>query len=199
MAFKARPGERYTIRRKILKVFGAAFHVYDADGQVLAYCKQKAFKLREDIRLYTSEALTDELLTMKARSIIDFGVTFDVTLPTGEVLLSFRRKGLKSAFLRDEWKVFDETGAQIGVLRERGGVLSFLRKWNDYMALLSPQKLDLILTDGTVIATYRQHFNWFVYRLGVSILKEDERIDDLAVLAGGALIAAIEGRQGNNV
>lgn len=197
MSFKARPGERYTIRRKILKIFGAAFHVYDADGQVIAFCKQKAFKLREDIRLYTSEALTNELLTMKARSIIDFGVTFDVTLPTGEVLLSFRRKGLKSTFLRDEWKVFDEAGKEIGVLRERGGVLSFLRKWTDYMSLLSPQKFDLILADGSVIATYRQHFNWFVYRLGVSILKEDDRVDDLAVLAGGALIAAIEGRQGN--
>ncbi len=195
MAFKARPGEKYTIRRKILKVFGAAFHVYDAEGSVIAYCKQKAFKFREDIRLYTSDAMSEELLVMKARSVIDFGVTFDVTLPTGEVLVSFRRKGLKSAFVRDEWKVFDHAGQEIGKLSERGSFMSFLRRWTDWGALVSPQKFDLVLNDGTQIAALRQHFNWFVYRLGVSVVKEDERVDDLAILAAGCLICAIEGRQ----
>ncbi|MBX3364751.1 MAG: hypothetical protein KF866_08310 [Phycisphaeraceae bacterium] len=195
MAVKARPGEQYTIRRKILKIFGAAFHVYDPNGGLVAYCKQKAFKLKEDIRLYTSEACSEELLVMKARSIIDFGATYDITLPTGEVLASLRRKGLKSTFLKDEWLVFDHEGRQVAVLRERGRFLSFMRRYTDYGSLLAPQKFDMHLNDGTPIAMYRQHFNWFVYRLGVSILKHDEHIDDLAILAAGCLICAIEGRQ----
>ncbi len=40
----------YRLRRKVLKLFGASFHVYDGE-RVVAFCSQKAFKLREDIRL----------------------------------------------------------------------------------------------------------------------------------------------------
>ncbi len=53
MKFNIEPGEHYTIRRKVLKIFGAAFHIYDPHGNLAGYCKQKAFKLKEDIRIYT--------------------------------------------------------------------------------------------------------------------------------------------------
>ena len=49
-----------------------AFHVYDSQENVVAFCKMKAFKLREDIRVYTSEDATNELLSIQARQIIDF-------------------------------------------------------------------------------------------------------------------------------
>lgn len=55
MAFNIQPGEAYTIRRKVLKLFGAAFHIYNPAGAVVGFCKQKAFKLKEDIRVYTDE------------------------------------------------------------------------------------------------------------------------------------------------
>lgn len=41
--------ENYLVRRKIFKLFGAAFHIYDPSGKVAFYSKQKAFKLKEDI------------------------------------------------------------------------------------------------------------------------------------------------------
>lgn len=50
--------------------------------------------------------------------------------------------------------------------------------------------------DGREVARYRQHFNPFVFRLGVAPGPgDDEEFDDLIVLAVGCLIAAIEGRQ----
>jgi len=57
----------YTIRRKILTVFGAKFHVYREDGSVAGFSHQKAFKLKEDIRLYTDESMAEELMSIKAR------------------------------------------------------------------------------------------------------------------------------------
>lgn len=86
MALDIKPGEQYTVRRKVFKFFGAAFHVYDPAGRIVGYCKQKAFKLREDIRIYTDESCTSELIVIKARSIIDFSSTYDVTLPDGTSL-----------------------------------------------------------------------------------------------------------------
>lgn len=195
MAFTPAAGEQFTVRRKVFKFLGASFHVFDESGSVVAYCQQKAFKLREDIRLYTSEARTEELLTMKARSIIDFGVTFDVTLPSGEVIGSIRRKGLRSMF-RDSWLLYSADGTEIGKLLEDSGTLAILRRAHEVFALLSPQKFKIIKADSTHIATLRTHFNLFVYRLGIAIHTDDEEIDELLVLAAGCLIAAIEGRQG---
>ncbi|MCA9293979.1 MAG: hypothetical protein KDA20_09210 [Phycisphaerales bacterium] len=195
MAFTPQPGERYTIRRKILKLLGAAFHIYGPDGSVVGYCKQKAFKLREDIRLYTDESCTTELLTMRARQVIDFGVTFEVTLPDGQVLASIRRKGLKSMF-RDTWQVFlPGQDTPRATLQEDSALKATLRRLNDLVATFVPQSFHLTSSDGLQIATLRQHFNLFVYRLGVKIEADDPVLDELVVLALGCLIAAIEGRQ----
>ena len=50
----------YLIRRKVFTFFGNKFHVYDGNGDLLLFTKQKAFKLREDIRIFSDETQTDE-------------------------------------------------------------------------------------------------------------------------------------------
>jgi hypothetical protein len=45
-------GSQFLARRKVFKLFGAAFHLYGADGSLRAYVKQKAFKLREAITVF---------------------------------------------------------------------------------------------------------------------------------------------------
>jgi hypothetical protein len=200
MSFTPLPGEQYTIRRKVLKIFGAAFHVYDKDAHPIGFCKQKAFKLREDIRIFTDESMKTELISIQARTILDFSTTYDVTLSDGSQLGSMRRKGLRSTFIRDEWMVFSPDGnTQIATLREVGSFLSFARRYIEFVALFAPQKFELIRPDGSKAAFYRQHFNLFVYRLGISINRDaqdqSDGLDDMMILAMGCLIAAIEGRQ----
>lgn len=188
--------EKYTIRRKVLKIFGAAFHVYDENGSVIGYCKQKAFKLKEDIKLYTGEDMGDMLLSLRAQSIIDFGATYAVTLPDGTSLGSLRRKGLKSSFVRDEWLLFSNDGTQIATIREKGSFAPFARRYIDYISVLFPQRFEVIRSrDEKIVAELRQHFNLLVYRLGVAIAEEDDEIDDLLILGSACLLAAIEGRQ----
>src|SRR4051812_21912356 len=89
---------QYMVRRKVLKILGGAFHIYDPSGtQILGYSKMKAFKLKEDIRLYTGEDMSQEILTIQARQIIDFGASYDVVDPVQQVKIgALRRKGLKS-------------------------------------------------------------------------------------------------------
>ncbi len=193
-----KPGESYTIRRKVLKFFGAAFHIYNPAGAVVGYCKQKAFKLREDIRVYTDETCTKEFIVIKARSVIDFSSTYDVTLADGTSLGSLRRKGMSSTFLRDHWLVFDAPGRHVADLKEDGSFLALARRYVDFVSFLSPQKFTLTRTPesgGEAVARYRQHFNPFVQRLSIAVLRDDPELDDLVILAAGCLIAAIEGRQ----
>lgn len=191
--------EQYTIRRKVLVMLGASFHIYDAEGKIVGFCRQKAFKLKEDIRIFADEAMATPLLTIKARSIIDFGASYDVTLPDGQSVGSLRRRGLRSMF-RDSWLVFDQGGRQVAMIQEDSALMATLRRLNDIVSLVAPQKYNVIATNGDAagptIAVLRQHFNPFVYRLGVAIMQEHEHLDDMLILGAGCLIAAVEGRQG---
>lgn len=197
MTLNVQAGQHYTIRRQFLKIFGAAFHVYDSSGSVVAYCKQKAFRLREDLQLFTDMSQSTPLLRLRARQIIDFGVTFDVSLPDETVIGSLRRKGLKSSLVRDEWLVFNAVGAEIAMVRELGGFSTFARRFIEYAAILLPQKYEVKrMRDGALLAHFRQHFNPFIFKMSVEILADDPDLDELVLLAAGCLVAAIEGRQG---
>ena len=188
--------EAYTVRRKVFKLFGAAFHLLDKSGNVIGYSKQKAFKLKEDIRVYKDESMQTELLTILARQVIDWSASYDVIDPrSGQPVGSLRRKGWKSSLVRDEWSIFSPDGREIGLVQEEGAFLAFLRRFVEWVAFLSPEKFN-VLVGGVSVAQFRQHFNPFVYKLSVAFTPNmAQYIDPRLVLAGSILIAAIEGRQ----
>lgn len=194
MPVKAAPGERYTIRRQVFRIFGAGFDIYDAQGQPVGYCKQRALRLKEDLRIYADRSEQRELLRIAARQVIDWAATYDVLLPSGDVIGSLRRKGVKS-ILRDEWHVMDASGRQIALIIEDSTWLAVVRRLHEVGAMLFPQRFHLTDGNGTTIASFRQHFNPFIYRLGLAIHADHQELDDLMVLAAGCLLAAIEGRQ----
>lgn len=195
--------ELYTIRRQVFRLFGAGFDITGEGGVPIGFCEQKAFKLREDIRIFTDKTKQEELLRMKSRQIIDFGATYDVFLPTGEQIGSLRRKGIASSFIRDAWRIFDSSGKQIAALKEDSTFAALIRRFVEFAAILFPQKFHLRRVDESgkendkapAIATFRNHFNPFIYRLSITIHEPDPELDDLMLLATGCLIAAIEGRQ----
>ena len=126
--------DQFTLRRKVFKLFGAAFHLYDPAGHLVGYSKQKAFKLREDIRLYASQDMSDELLTIGTGGILDFSATYTVTdARTGQAVGALRREGMKS-MLRDSWLLLDAGGREIGTIKEESGMLGLVRRFVDVAA-----------------------------------------------------------------
>lgn len=188
------PPEQYTIRAKVFDIV-PQFYILDDQGQTIGYCRQKLFKFKEELVVYTDRSKETELLRIKARSIIDFAATYDVKMPDGTIIGSLRRKGLKSTFMRDEYLIFDAANNQVATLQEDSTWRALLRRGIDYAAMLMPQKFILRDTAGQEVAIFRQHFNPFILRVGIAVLKDDETLDDLMLLATGVLAAAIEGRQ----
>ena len=102
----------YTIRAKLLRLFGGAFHLYRADGSLALYTEMKRFRLREDIRLYADETMRDELLRIRTQSILDIAGAYDVEASaTGERIGTLRRSGISSTFARDHWTILDAEGS----------------------------------------------------------------------------------------
>jgi hypothetical protein len=186
--------DHYIIRQKVFKVFGNAFHIYDAAGNVVLYSKLKAFKLKEDIRLYTGQDMRVEVLTIQARSVIDFGASYDVFDPIARQRVgSLRRRGFKS-MIRDEWLVFDAAERQVATVREDSQMLALVRRFIEIATLFLPQKYHAE-ANGQVVAMYHQNFNPFVRKLAVDVTDPNSLLDRRLVLVTGILLAAIEGRQ----
>lgn len=188
------PTEQYTIRAKVFDLV-PQFFITDHEGQMVGYCRQKLFKFKEEIVVFTDRSRETELLRIKARQIIDFGATYDVRLPNGQSMGSLRRKGLKSTFVRDEYLVFDEHDTQIASLQEDSTFKALVRRFIEYAAPFMPQKFHLRDTSGTEIAIFRQHFNPLVFKMSIAVLGDHEQLDDLMLIAIGVLTVVIEGRQ----
>lgn len=183
---------QYMIRRKIFKIFGAAFHIYDPVGTVLFYSKLKAFKLKEDIRLYAGEDMNVELLTIRARNIIDFGAAYDVVdSQSGEPVGTLRRKGFRS-MLRDEWIIMNAAGQEIGTIQEDSMAMALLRR---FLTNLIPQSFTGII-HGAPVLNFHRHFNPFVLRMDLDFSPDVQGLLDRRLgIAAGVLLSAIEGRQ----
>ncbi|MBI4244724.1 MAG: hypothetical protein HY606_11595 [Planctomycetes bacterium] len=181
-----------TIRRKVFKIFGGAFHIFNDKGEIIGYSKQKAFKFKEDIRIYTDESMAKELITIKARNVIDFSAAYDaIDTQTNTKICAFKRKGLKSIF-KDEWIIMDPNDNDIGVISEDSAVLALIRR---LFLNFIPQKFNAAV-NGKKLCSYKQRFNPFIFKLDINLedTNADQRMIQLCIV-GGILLTAIEGRQ----
>ena len=186
---------QYTVRRKVFKLLGAAFHVYDPQENLVLYSKQKAFKLKEDIRLYSDESMGTELLSIASRSIIDFSASYDVIdSQARQKVGALQRKGMKS-ILRDEWVILDARDNAIGTIVEDSMTSALIRRFVDAAAFLFPQKFHAQV-GGQTVCTFQQNFNPFVRKLAVDFSGDPNCLIDRRLgIAAAVLLSAIEGRQ----
>lgn len=182
---------QYLLKRQVFALTGK-FRVFDPSGRLLLFSEQKMFKLREDIRVYSDEAKTQEVLAIKARQIIDFSAAYDVIeSATGQKVGAMRRKGLASMF-RDEWEVLDVNDNVLGKLFEDSMGLALVRR---LLTNLVPQNYDMLFGE-TRVGDYKQNFNPFTYELNLDFSMDTAgQLDRRLGIAAGILLAAVEGRQ----
>ncbi|QDT35811.1 hypothetical protein [Stratiformator vulcanicus] len=181
----------YTIRKRLFSFPDTKFEVFNADGDMVGFSRQKAFRLKEDIRVYRDDAQTEEWVVIKARSIIDFSAAYDVFVAAdNEHIGTLRRKGMTS-ILRDEWSLLDQQGTPVGTIQEDSLAMALVRR---FLADLVPQNFTLRDGEGNAWAEFRRHFNPFVQKMTVTV-EGDCPLHPFLPLAAGILLVAIEGRQ----
>ena len=183
---------KYLLKRQVLALTGK-FRFYDPAGSLIMFSEQKMFRLREDIRLFSDESKTREVLSIKARQILDFSAAYDVMdSELNQKVGVLRRKGLRS-LLRDEWEILDANDRLIGQLFEDSMGLALLRRF--LLGSWLPQNYDITL-GGTRAADLRQRFHLFRYELDLDFSMDTGRqLDRRLGIAAGILLAAIEGKQ----
>lgn len=185
----------YLVRRKVFKLLGGAFHVFDPAGNVVLYSKQKAFKLKEDIRIYTGEDMGTEVLTIRTDQIIDLGATYHVhdSQQGGVRVGSLKRKGLKS-MLRDEWVILDSSGQEVGIIQEDSVALALLRRL--MVGWLLPQRYYGTIGNNSV-SEFTRNFNPFISKISLDFSMDTQgQLDRRLGIAAVIMLLAIDGKQG---
>jgi uncharacterized protein YxjI len=183
---------RYLLRRQAIALTGK-FRIYDPSNRLVMFSEQKMFKLREDIRVYGDESKSQEVLSIKARQILDFSAAYDVVdTEMNQKVGVLRRRGLQS-LLRDEWEVLDASENVVGKLFEDSIGLAVLRRL--LLGSLLPQNYDITVGE-TRVADLKQRFNPLRYEMDIDFSMDiNHRLDRRLGIAAGVLLAAIEGRQ----
>lgn len=183
---------QYLLKRQVFALTGK-FRIYNPSGQLVLFSQQKMFKLKEDIRIFSDESMTQELLRIQARQIIDFSAAYDVVDPSYQTKVgALRRKGFRS-MMRDEWEVLDINDQPIGILHEDNMTRALLRRF--ILGSLLPQDYDLLIGDRRV-ADFRQRFNLFRYELDLDFSMDTAtQLDRRIGIAAAILLGTIEGKQ----
>ncbi len=145
----------YRIRKKVLTI-GNKYWIEDEKGNMLGFSKQKLFKLKEDIRIYTDETMSTELFRIQQQQVLDLWGSFAVIdSQTNQSLGTIRRGALSSTFVRDEWEVYDANGQLVGGIYESTG-RGLARKYLPGGGLI-PEKMSFSL-QGQPVAQINQKF-----------------------------------------
>ena len=186
--------EKYYARKKFLKLFGGEVRIFDENQQqLLFFVKQKAFKLKEDITVFTDESQREAIINIKARGIIDFGTTYDISdVVSNQKVGALRRKGFKS-MLRDSWLILDSQDREIGSVQEDSMLLALLRR---FLSNLIPQSFDIAI-GGATAGKLQQTFNPFVPQFTIDFSMDPaKKLDRRLGIGSMILLQIIEGRQG---
>jgi uncharacterized protein YxjI len=99
----------------------------DKPGDPFCFVEQKRFKWKEDIRFYTDETKTTEIMRIKARQRFDPRARYDVTTPDGQKIGEIQKVFGKS-LIRSTYQLFDANGAETAVVRERSLPVALFRR-----------------------------------------------------------------------
>jgi hypothetical protein len=195
-------------RRKFWVIVGAKIHVTDpASERNVGFIQMKAWKLREDVRLFTDETMQQEVIRIHARTIIDIGATYDVfDSRTGEMPYSLRRKGLKSIFVRDHWDILDPNGNIIGEVQETSSGLALARRWLGIIPYVGPiidlalaffpqtYVINVITANGkALLANLTHRKNPFIVKMSLDTSAAQVPVDPRLTLSITSMLSVIDG------
>lgn len=98
--------------------------VTDAQGQLVFYVKQKAFKLKEAVTVFADAQQTRPLYTINADKVLDFSARYHFRDGNGNSIGSVKRQGMKSIW-KARYDILDGEAPVMMISEENGWVKVF--------------------------------------------------------------------------
>jgi uncharacterized protein YxjI len=121
--------DRFILRQRFrLVVNEYEFSLPGADGETpgtpFCFVRQRAFKFKEDIRFYTDEGRSVELMRIKARHRFDPRARYDVTSADGSTIGGIQ-KVFGASLLRSTYRLY---GAEVATAAEQSLLVALFRR-----------------------------------------------------------------------
>ncbi|MDK4681143.1 hypothetical protein QEO94_00485 [Kingella negevensis] len=101
------------------------FSVLDAQGNEVAYTRQKIFKLKEGIEIFRNSSRQERLYQINADRILDFNACYKITNEQGLELGSIRRSGMRSLW-QTHYEIFGANSLKLYDIQETNPWISVL-------------------------------------------------------------------------
>lgn len=105
-----------TLSFKIIS-FGTQISVTDSNSQLVAYVRQKALKLKEDVSVFSDEGQQQLLFRIRADRAFDFNANYSITQGDGPTVGHLRREGGRSLW-KATYQIVGADGAEVGLVHE---------------------------------------------------------------------------------
>jgi len=182
--------------------FSNDFTVRNSNGKTLSYVRQKMFKLKEDVSVYSDESKKEVLYKISADRWIDFNASYAFKINNGALLGRVGRKGRKS-LLKAHYEIFDNDGEQHFTISEENPWAKF---WD---ALLSEVPLLGIFTGymfnpryvvkdkkDKIVARLSKEKSFFGRRFKLEQVDEIEDLDKERIILSLMMMTLLERRRG---
>jgi uncharacterized protein YxjI len=178
------------------------FNVKDANGNSLAYVRQKMFKLKEAISVFSNENRSELLYKINADRIIDFNASYSFTNADEEVIGRIGRKGAKS-ILKAHYEIFNKENKQEFVINEENpwakvgdAVLGEIPILGMFTGYFCNPRYAIKRADGTIVARLSKEASFMGRKFQLEKLSElNEREGERMVLAI-MMMSLLERRRG---
>ncbi|MDG1159208.1 MAG: hypothetical protein P8N19_06920 [Flavobacteriales bacterium] len=178
------------------------FVATDASGTTVAYVRQKMFKLKEDILIYSNESKSDTLFRIKADRWLDFSAAYSFTDKEGKEMGKIVRKGWRSIW-KTSYELVDqnqniqyhvnEENAWVKVWDSLLGEVPLLGMFTGYF--FNPAYLVTDL-NGKVVAKIKKQASFFGRHFEVSKLADIDQDDQERIMLGLMMMILLERRKG---
>lgn len=178
------------------------FIVKDASGTTVAYVRQKMFKFKEAIQVYTNEQKTKVAYTINADRIIDFNASYSFKNENNEELGKVGRKGMKS-LLKANYEVFTHNNDKEFQIKEENpwakvfdsllGEVPILSMFTGY--LFNPKYI-VNSTDGKPAVRLTKEPSFFGRKFKLEKLGELDKKESERIILSLMMMSLLERRRG---
>ncbi|MBI3135102.1 MAG: hypothetical protein HYZ14_10560 [Bacteroidetes bacterium] len=178
------------------------FSAYDANGGLIAYVRQKMFKFKEAILIYSDESKTNVLYKIDADRIIDFNACYAFSDGAGNPVGKLGRKGMRS-LLKAHYEIFDNEGKHEYAIREENPwskvfdallcEVPLLGLFSGYM--FNPRYV-VQTADGTLVARLSKQKSFFGRTFKLEKLQNLEAGDGERMMLALMMMVLLERRRG---
>ena len=178
------------------------FTAKDANGSTVAYVKQKMFKLKEAITIYSDTKKTDVAYTIAANQWLDFSAAYALKDADGSVIGKVARKGWASIW-KANYEIIDqhekiqyhikESNPWVKVLDSLLGEIPILGFFTGY--LFHPTYNVTNLKDE-VIVKLKKEPSFFGKEFKVELIKPIDNDDDDRIMLSLMMMVLLERRRG---